>query len=180
MPLPESPLTVPSVALRSARAKSVVDSLVVKVSVDDKPALTVVGDAEIEDMVGRVVSIVTDSAEEALLVTPFCVCVAVIDHTPSESVPSVQEPDDSAQVTVVELRVAVTVPVAPALIPDTVIVGVESDVMRSDALVPVSLDAASTGVFGALIEVVIGTSMKICRLKLDRTLIVFCTNVQSE
>ena len=168
MPLPEKPLTVPSVALRSARAKSVVDSLVVKVSVDDKPALTVVGDAEIEDMVGRVVSIVTDSAEEALLVTPFCVCVAVIDHTPSESVPSVQEPDDSAQVTVVELRVAVTVPVAPALIPDTVIVGVESDVMRSDALVPVSLDAASTGVLGVLIKVVTGLSIYMYSLKLER------------
>ncbi|MBM3657527.1 MAG: hypothetical protein FJW93_04550 [Actinobacteria bacterium] len=96
-------------------------------------------------------STVIDSAVDDPLVVPLNVWVAVIDHVPSAKVSRVHDPEESAQVTLLEpALVAVTVPVAPAESPETEIVGVESEVMLSVDEAPESLEASKSGVFGAI------------------------------
>jgi hypothetical protein len=108
----------------------------VPLAVDDENAVTV----------GKVVSTVTDNADEDALVTPVSVWVAVIDQIPALNVPNVQDPDESAHVTLLEPDfTAVTVPVAPDDNPETVIVGVASEVKLSVELTPRSLEASRSG-----------------------------------
>ena len=110
------------------------------------PALT---EAGLTVALGAVVSTMIDSAADDALVFPFSVWVAVIDHVPSTRVPRVHEPDESEHETLLEPDlVAVTVPLAPAVIPATVIVGVESEVILSVDEAPESLEESKTGVFG--------------------------------
>jgi hypothetical protein len=108
----------------------------VPLAVDEENAVTV----------GKIVSTVIDSAVEDALVTPVCVWVAVIDQIPSLNVPNVQDPDESAHVTLLEPDfTAVTVPAAPADNPETVIVGVASEVKLSVELTPRSLAVSRSG-----------------------------------
>jgi hypothetical protein len=108
----------------------------VPLAVDDENAVTV----------GKVVSTVIDNADEDALVTPVSVWVAVIDQIPALNVPNVQDPDESAHVTLLEPDfTAVTVPEAPDDNPETVIVGVASKVKLSVELTPRSLEASRSG-----------------------------------
>lgn len=146
VPLPEKLERLPSVALTSASANVVEDSFSPIDTLTDEPAVTEVG---LTVALGAVVSTTIDSAADDALVTPSSVWVAVIDHVPSCRVPRVHDPEESVQVTLLEPAfVAVTVPLAPAVIPATVIVGVESNVMSSDDDAPLSLKLAKSGVLG--------------------------------
>jgi len=146
VPLPENPESEPSVALTSSEVNDVDDSVRLIATLTDEPAVTEVG---LTVALGAVVSTVIDSAADDALVTPFSVWVAVIDHVPSCRVPRVHDPEESGHVTVLEPDlVAVTVPVAPAESPETVIVGVESEVVLSVDEAPESLDSSKSGVFG--------------------------------
>lgn len=146
MPLPENPESEPSVALTSAEVNDVDDSVRLIATLTDEPAVTEFG---LTVALGAVVSITIDSAADDALVTPFSVWVAVIDHVPSCRVPRVQDPEESAHVTLLEpALVAVTVPVAPAESSETEIVGVESKVMLSVDEAPESLEESKSGVFG--------------------------------
>ena len=107
---------------------------------------------ENEVTVGRVVSTVIVSADEAAESTPLFVCTDVIVHVPSASVPKSQ-PDCAVavkvQVTFAEPAfVAVTVTVLPFVALPTEIVGVLSDVMLSVADVPLSELTFTSGVAG--------------------------------
>jgi len=146
VPLPENPESEPSVALTSAEVNDVEDSVSPIDTLTDEPAVT---EAGLTVALGAVVSTTIDSAADDALVTPFSVWVAVIDHVPSTRVPRVHEPDESEHETLLEPDlVAVTVPLAPAVIPATVIVGVESKVILSVDEAPESLEESKTGVFG--------------------------------
>jgi len=146
--LPENPESEPSVALTSADVNVVEASFNPIDTLTDEPADTEVG---VNVAVGAVVSTTIDSAVDEPLVVPLKVWVAVIDHVPSAKVLRVHEPDESAQVTLLEpALVAVTVPVAPAESPETEIVGVESEVMLSFDKAPRSLKESKSGVFGAI------------------------------
>jgi hypothetical protein len=148
VPLPEKLERLPSVALTSAAANVVEDSFSPIDTLTDEPAET---EVDVTVAVGAVVSTVTDSAPDEPLVVPLNVWVAVIDHVPSAKLPKVQEPKESAHVTLLEPAfVAVTVPVAPSESPETEIVGVESEVILSVDDAPVSLKASKSGVFGAI------------------------------
>jgi hypothetical protein len=93
------------------------------------------------------------NADEAVDVIPLFVCVEVIDHVPSASVPKSQLDCAVAvkvQVTFVEPAfVAVTVTVLPSVALPTEIVGVLSDVMLSEFDEPESEAVAKSGVAGA-------------------------------
>lgn len=146
VPLPENPEREPSVALMSSEVNVVEDSFNPIDTLTDEPADTEVG---LTVALGAVVSTTIDSAADDSLVTPSSVWVAVIDHVPSAKLPRVHEPDESAQVTLLEPDfVAVTVPVAPAESPETEIIGVESEVMLSVDEAPESLEESKSGVFG--------------------------------
>lgn len=146
VPLPENPEREPSVALMSSEVNVVEDSFNPIDTLTDEPADTEVG---LTVALGAVVSTTIDSAADDALVTPSSVWVAVIDHVPSAKLPRVHDPEESAQVTLLEPAfVAVTVPLAPAVIPATVIVGVESNVMSSDDDAPESLKLAKSGGLG--------------------------------
>ena len=93
------------------------------------------------------------NADEAVDVIPLFVCVEVIDHVPSASVPKSQLDCAVAvkvQVTFAEPAfVAVTVTVLPLVALPTEIVGVLSEVMLSELEEPLSEPASTSGVPGA-------------------------------
>ena len=93
------------------------------------------------------------NADEAVDVIPLFVCVEVIDHVPSASVPKSQL--DCAVAVKVQVKfaepafVAVTVTVLPSVALPTEIVGVLSDVLLSEFDEPESEAVAKSGVAGA-------------------------------
>jgi hypothetical protein len=94
------------------------------------------------------------NAADAADTTPLFVCVEVIDHVPSASVPKSQLVVPAAAVKVhvtfaEPAFVAVTVTVLPFVAPLTERVGVLSDVMLSEFEAPVSEPASTSGVPGA-------------------------------
>ena len=106
---------------------------------------------ENDETVGRVVSIVMLIADEAADTTPLFVCVEVIDHVPSASVPKSQLVVPAAAVKVhvtfaEPAFVAVTVTVLPLVALPTEIVGVLSDVTPSLFDEPLSDAVATAGV----------------------------------
>ena len=106
---------------------------------------------ENDDTVGRAVSIVMLIADEAADTTPLFVCVEVIDHVPSASVPKSQLVVPAAAVKVhvtfaEPAFVAVTVTVLPLVALPTEIVGVLSDVTPSLFDEPLSDAVATAGV----------------------------------
>ena len=106
---------------------------------------------ENDETVGRVVSIVMLIADEAADTTPLIVCVEVIDHVPSASVPKSQLVVPAAAVKVhvtfaEPAFVAVTVTVLPLVALPTEIVGVLSDVTPSLFDEPLSDAVATAGV----------------------------------
>jgi len=109
---------------------------------------------ENEVTVGRVASTVILNADVAAESIPLFVCFAVIDHTPSASVPRSQlvVPTAAVKVHVTFVwpdLVAVTVTVLPSVALPTEIVGVLSDVMSSVEDEPESEEVARSGVAGA-------------------------------
>ena len=106
---------------------------------------------ENDDTVGRAVSTVMLNAADAADTTPLIVCVEVIDHVPSASVPKSQLVVPAAAVKVhvtfaEPAFVAVTVTVLPLVALPTEIVGVLSDVTPSLFDEPLSDAVATAGV----------------------------------
>lgn len=111
-------------------------------------------DEENDETVGRAESTVMLNAADAADTTPLFVCVEVIDHVPSASVPKSQLVVPAAAVKVhvtfaEPAFVAVTVTVLPSVALPTEIVGVLSDVMSSVEDEPESDAVARSGVAGA-------------------------------
>ena len=109
---------------------------------------------ENDETVGRAESTVMLNAADAADTTPLFVCVEVIDHVPSASVPKSQLVVPAAAVKVhvtfaEPAFVAVTVTVLPFVVLPTEIVGVLSEVMLSLFDEPLSEPTVKSGVAGA-------------------------------
>jgi hypothetical protein len=107
--------------------------------------------------VGAVASIVIDNAAEVVALPAASVSVTVKDQTPSASVPRVHAFDEIVQETLVDpTLVAVTTAVPEE--PETLIVGVLSDVMLSEDELPESDGESRSGVDGVATVVLLITN----------------------
>ena len=104
--------------------------------------------------VGAAESIVIDSAVEVVAFPAASVSVTEILQVPSAKVANVQAFDEIVQVTLVDPAFAAVTTAVPENVPETLIVGVLSEVMLSDEELPESEAVSSAGVDGVLGAVV--------------------------
>jgi hypothetical protein len=105
--------------------------------------------------VGAAASTVIDNAAEVVALPAASVSVTVKDQTPSASVPRVHAFDEIVQETLVDPTLVAVTTAVPEKEPETLIVGVLSEVKLSVSDVPALSDAvARSGVEGALGAVV--------------------------
>lgn len=97
--------------------------------------------------VGAAVSTVIEIAAEVVALPAVSVSVTVIVHTPSASVPSVHVVEE-VQVTLVDPAFAAVTTAVPANVPETLIVGVLSEVILSLEELPKSEAVSNVGVAG--------------------------------
>ena len=104
--------------------------------------------------VGAAESIVIDRAVEVVAFPAASVSVTEILQVPSAKVANVQAFDEIVQVTLVDPAFAAVTTAVPENVPETLIVGVLSEVILSDEELPVSEAVSSAGVDGVLGAVV--------------------------
>jgi hypothetical protein len=108
--------------------------------------------------VGAAVSIVIDSAVEVVALPAASVSVTEILQVPSAKVANVQAFDEIVQVTLVDPAFAAVTTAVPENVPETLIVGVLSEVILSDEELPVSEAVSSAGVAGVATVVLLITT----------------------
>jgi hypothetical protein len=108
---------------------------------------------------GATASTVIDSAADVVALPAASVSVTVKDQTPSASVPRVHTSDEIVQETLVDPTLVAVTTAVPEKDPETLIVGVLSEVKLSVSDVPALSDAVARsgveGVLGAVVSITI-------------------------
>jgi hypothetical protein len=108
--------------------------------------------------VGADASTVTDNAADVVALPAASVSATVKDQTPSANVPRVHALLEIVQVTLVEPAFEAVTTAVPEKEPETLIVGVLSDVMLSEDELPESDDESRSGVDGVATVVLLITN----------------------